>query len=293
MIDHEKTGTAQSASGPPDPAAALQVVLAVHRLLRFHLDLGLDRYPASEPLRAFLGPRAGSRSGPVRGPGAPSGRRAAEPAAEDAGTRLPPAVALRNLESEVEACTLCSLAGKRGERSCVSGGESPGLLVVGDWTVHLDHGGDRLFGPGEDEMLARMMAAIGLAPGDYRVTNVLKCSPGGGQPPPDAARACRSWLAREIAILRPGLVCAMGELAAQVLTGSSQPLARSHGRFQDCRCGGEWPVQVLPTYHPRLLLRQPELKQVAWQDLQKVARYLARTGDRGRVPVAVPGHRDP
>lgn len=277
----KKSGAQHPAGRGPDPAAVVLLAREVRRLLRFHLAIGLDRYPASEPVKSFLGQHRRGLPGPAHRPGPPARRRRdVKAAAATGGPPLPAGRGLAELRSAVQACTLCGLAGKSRDRIHGVGADTPRLLVVGDWGVRGDGSGELVFGPGEDGMLARMMAAIGLSRDEYHVTNVLKCFPAGPQPPPDAAAACRAWLVREIAILRPRLVCAMGELAARVLTGSRQPLARTHGRLYGCRCAGDRPVQVLPTYHPRLLLRQQELKQVAWQDLQKVARFLARADSR-------------
>ncbi len=274
----KKNQAGQAGGATPDPAAVVLLVQEVRRLLRFHRDMGLDHYPATDPLRSFLAPRHVNRPAADGRPG--SRRPETTVARRPARTLPPPDIALGEVRDGVRACSLCDLAGQSPERVAGAGADAPRLLVVGDWAMHGAGAASGVFGPGEDEMLARMMAAIGLAEGDYHVTNVLKCCPADGQPPPDAAATCRSWLEREIAILRPQLVCAMGELAARVLTGSRQPLARLHGRLHGCGCVPDRTLQVIPTYHPRLLLRQQELKRVAWQDLQKVGRYLARVGQR-------------
>ncbi len=262
----------------------------MRNLLRFHLALGLDRYPASERLSSFLQGRARGRAAPAAvSPVSPllRRRRDAEPGPATGTPRVDIGIALRELRRETASCALCALAGKAMERGRETGSGRPILLVVGDWLAGGDGAGGRVFGPGEDEMLAKMMGSIDLGEQDYYVTNVLKCvPPPGRQPPPDAAAACRAWLVREIAILGPRLILAMGELATRILTGSKQPLARSHGRFLRCRCGTDRPVQVLPTYHPRLLLRQEELKRVVWQDLRRLAASLGvggRNQGRGRT----------
>ncbi|MFP7754614.1 uracil-DNA glycosylase [Thermodesulfobacteriota bacterium B35] len=269
----------------------------VRRLLRFHLALGLDVYPASGQLRSFLDAHSADRPGPVTPPAALRRQRPGpEPGRRQAvESRQPADAALEELGRAVQACSLCGLAENGPHRSRGTGAEAPRLLVVGDWALRDRSGAGRIFGPGEDEMLARMMTALGLGRDDYHVTNVLKCSPATASPPSRATAACRPWLEREIAILRPQLICAMGELATQVLTGSSQPLARLHGRFHGCRYAADRTPQVLPTYHPRLLLRQQELKKVAWQDLQKIRRYLARSRGRTRhrAPTAVPRRSTP
>jgi len=147
-------------------------------------------------------------------------------------------------------------------------------MVVGDWSAQDDgFTGEILFGPEEDLMLGKMMEAIGLKPEEVYVTNCIKCCPAGGREPDSAcATACFSFVCREIAALGPPVICAMGDLAAGMLTGRKEPLIRLRGRFTGCRHASS--TVVMPTFHPRLLLRNPEMKKAVWSDLQAIRRRL-------------------
>jgi DNA polymerase len=159
-------------------------------------------------------------------------------------------------------------------------------MVVGDWPV-AGQGStpSLLMGPEEDVMLEKMMAAIGLSPEQYCVTNVLKCCPAAGQEvAPAWGQTCASFLQREIGIIRPAIICAMGEIAARALLGGAEPLLRLRGRFTPCRYQDDPPIPVMPTFHPRFLLANPEMKMAAWKDLQAVQRRLAQVGQATRHP---------
>jgi DNA polymerase len=133
----------------------------------------------------------------------------------------------------------------------------------------------------EDEMLWKMMAAIGLGRDDVYVTNAVKC----GQqielrPGSEAERRCLVWLEQELRAVQPKVICAMGDIAANALLGRTKPapVARLRGKFYRC----PWPgitAPVMPPYHPGCLLMQPELVQIemkraTWKDLQAIQRKL-------------------
>lgn len=123
-------------------------------------------------------------------------------------------------------------------------------------------------------MLRRMMEAIGLSMEDVYVTNVIKCCPAGEPPDAACARQCFALLSREIAALAPLLILAMGEMAASQLLATSAPLVRLRGRFHAYRYPDSTPAQVMPTFHPRFLLDNPEMKKMVWLDLQMLQRQL-------------------
>lgn len=123
-------------------------------------------------------------------------------------------------------------------------------------------------------MLWRMMKAIEVQPDRVYVTNTLKCPPEGDRADSGAIQQCLSHLQREIAAVGAPIVLAMGESAALALLGGTQPLVRVRGRLHTKIFIGRR-VLVLPTFHPHFLLRHPEMKQPAWQDLLLAKRYLA------------------
>ena len=184
------------------------------------------------------------------------------------------------LQKEVGQCTLCRLAS--GRQGTVPGRGSAGsdLMVVGDWSAR-EQGGDPeiLFGPDEDIMLWKMMEAIGLVPDNVYVTNILKCCPGAGQvPDQECLESCFSYLVREIGAVRPRLICAMGDLAVRMLVGSQETLFRLRGRFAIYQYQATDPIPVMPTFHPRYLLHNPEMKKATWKDLQAIRRRLDQLG---------------
>ena len=183
---------------------------------------------------------------------------------------------LQSLQQEVASCTRCHLAATRLGSVPGRGRIGCRLMVVGDWSSQDDKfSGEVLFGSDEDVMLWKMMAAIGLEPEEVYVTNCIKCCPDGGRSPDrECETSCFSFLSREIAVLRPSIICAMGDMAARVLTGRKDLLVRMRGRFMGCRHDPSVPVAVMPTFHPRFLLRNQEMKIAAWNDLQAIRRRL-------------------
>jgi uracil-DNA glycosylase len=115
------------------------------------------------------------------------------------------------------------------------------------------------------QLLTSMLRALGLAREDVYIANVLKCRPPGNRDPrPEEARACRAYLDRQIELVAPTLIVAVGRIAAQNLLGTDAALARLRGRLHAL---GDRRRPVLVTYHPAYLLRSPAEKRKAWQDL--------------------------
>jgi uracil-DNA glycosylase len=128
------------------------------------------------------------------------------------------------------------------------------------------------------QLLTAMLRAIGLGRGQVYIANILKCRPPGNRDPlPEEAACCEPFLLRQVALVRPRVILAAGRVAAQHLLKSSDPVGRLRG--QQHRLGD---IPLLVTYHPAYLLRSPEEKAKAWQDLQHLARLLRNEdGDGG------------
>jgi uracil-DNA glycosylase family 4 len=243
--------------------------------LRLHAALGIDTYPENDSLRRFFA-LTGSGSGLLserRKDGRDIGKRTIS---GDRALDAPEQLVL--LGQEVEGCTCCRLAQEK--RGSVMGRGNPkcSLMVVGDFSLQEndDFSPAILFGKEEDIMLGKMMTAIDLGQEDIYVSNCLKCCPGGGNLPDSVSgKSCFSFLEREIALVRPGIICAMGEVAAGILTGSTEPLARLRGKFIKYRYQAGPEILVMPTYHPRFLLRHQEMKKATWLDLQAIKKKLA------------------
>lgn len=172
------------------------------------------------------------------------------------------------LREAVAACRACGLCAQR--RNAVFGvGALQGTqwLVVTDPPDEADDASGDAMSAEAGRLLDRMLAAAGQRRGGDAatafVTPIVKCRPPRGRPPqPAELDACEAVLARQIELLKPRVVLAMGLQAARRLTGSTEPLGRLRGRVHAWR---DLPVVV--TYHPAYLLRSPADKAGAWDDL--------------------------
>ena len=194
-----------------------------------------------------------------------------------------PADALREQERARQGCQLCKLCKSRTNVAFGSGHARARLMVVGE-------------GPGEEEdkqgvpfvgragqLLTRMLASVGFdRERDCYIANVVKCRPERNRnPEPDEVAACSPFLMAQIDTVRPYVVLAMGNFAAQTLLGTKEGITRLRGRTYAFRTG-----VLVPTFHPAFLLRNPgqEFKRMAWDDLKLARReYDARATDGGRT----------
>ncbi len=271
---------------------SLSFLKALRTVVNYHRSCGIRTYADSEHMQDGLAALdaigrqviVDRGSAPVSAAAEPSSRveaagpsRRVEAAGHDGKIKLPP---LSELSAQIAVCNHCSLHESRQVATPGDGGERPVLLVVGDW-LGVQTGRtpekDELFGPDQDLMLAKMIAAIDLAQDNVFVTNIIKCSvPASNRPTSEQIGICSSYLKLQITILSPRIICAMGTAAAQVLTGTSQALSQIRGRFHPCRLPSAQEIPVMPTYHPTYLLRNPEMKQAVWTDLQAIQRELKK-----------------
>lgn len=228
---------------------------------------------------------------PAPGQGAakatPDGRDAPDQRTASAGAdaAAPDAVAQldwADLQTRVAACTLCpELA--RSRNHTVFGAGDPGAqwMFIGEAPgAEEDRRGEPFVGRA-GQLLDRMLAALGMDRGQgVYIANILKCRPPTNRDPrPEEAHACRPYLDRQIALVRPRVLVALGRVAAQNLLDTAEPLGRLRGRILDYRG-----TPLVVTYHPAYLLRKPQDKRKAWDDL-----CLARRAVQGEG--AEPGER--
>jgi uracil-DNA glycosylase len=179
------------------------------------------------------------------------------------------------LRAQVAECRRCTLCETRTRTVFGVGDENARWFVVGEAPGREeDLQGEPFVGPA-GELLNAMLRAIGLARDQVFIANVLKCRPPGNRDPQAAeAAACLPYLERQIALVRPGILLAVGRIAAQTLLATDAPLARLRGRLH---AFGAAKLPMVVTYHPAYLLRTPADKRKAWEDL-KFARAVAARG---------------
>lgn len=172
------------------------------------------------------------------------------------------------LRTTVLACTACGLCQTRTQAVFGVGHPRADLLVIGEAPgQEEDRRGEPFVGPA-GQLLDRMLAAIGLARDTVFITNVLKCRPPKNRDPkPDEALACAPYLRRQIELIEPRAILAVGRIAAQQLLESAEPIGRLRGRWHQF---GPRSTPLLVTYHPAYLLRSPNEKRKAWADLKQV-----------------------
>lgn len=194
-----------------------------------------------------------------------------------------PVAALKLIREDLGDCTRCKLH-KQGRKQIVFGVGNPKaeLIFVGE-------------GPGADEdaqgepfvgragqLLNNMIKAMGLEREEVYIANVVKCRPPGNRTPErDECDTCSPFLMRQIAVIKPKVVVALGAVAAKNLLAINAPMSELRGRFYDFMPAGarsgdpSWQgARLAVTYHPAFLLRDPRQKGEAWKDLQMVMKYL-------------------
>ncbi|BAU57170.2 uracil-DNA glycosylase [Halorhodospira halochloris] len=178
------------------------------------------------------------------------------------------------LEQTVAACRSCKLCEARTQTVFGVGDKRADLVLVGE-------------GPGADEdrlgepfvgragkLLDAMLAAIdrGRERGGVYICNIVKCRPPGNREPrPDEVAACNGYLRRQLELLEPKLIVALGRVAAQKLLASTAPLAKLRGQTHTY---ADTSIPVWVTYHPAYLLRSPAEKAKSWQDLKRIRAAL-------------------
>lgn len=176
------------------------------------------------------------------------------------------------LQSEVSACTLCELHRDRTQTVFGVGDRAADVMVIGEAPgFHEDKQGEPFVGRAGG-LLNRMLKAIGLARETVFIANVLKCRPPNNRDPkPEEAQSCQRYLERQIALVDPLVLLAVGRVSAQHLLGSDAPIGRLRGRVHQLP-GRDLPLIV--TYHPAYLLRSPEQKAKSLSDLLLLRKEL-------------------
>ena len=198
---------------------------------------------------------------------APSSAAAPEPAES-------PAVAALDwdgLGKAVRECRLCGLCAQRKQAVLGVGGREAQWLFVGEGPgADEDEQGEPFVGQA-GKLLDSMLAAIGLARGEaVYIANVVKCRPPGNRTPtPEEAQACAPFLDRQVELIGPRLIVALGKTAATRLLGTEASLASLRGRVHSYHG-----IPLVVTYHPAYLLRSLPEKAKAWEDLLFARRTL-------------------
>jgi DNA polymerase len=173
-------------------------------------------------------------------------------------------VAWEAVRAEALVCTRCELCSTRTRVVWGSGTPRTGILIVGEAPgYHEDQQGEAFVGRA-GQLLTKILEAIGFGRDEVFITNVLKCRPpGNADPQPHQVAKCEPYLVRQIELIDPVVILALGRHAARTLLRDEGSMASLRGRIH--RYEG---VPLLATYHPAALLRNPALKRPTWEDVQ-------------------------
>jgi DNA polymerase len=231
-----------------------------------------------------IGPRWRLRVAAVAAP-------AQEPAAEEAVALLPamrprpdpaPGLDWSELKAQVASCTACGLHEKRNKTVFGVGDEQADWLFVGEGPgADEDEQGEPFVGQA-GKLLDNMLAAIDLRRGkNVYIANIVKCRPPGNRnPAPEEAQACSGYLQRQIELIRPKLIIALGKVAAVNLLGRDASIAALRGQVHEYRG-----IPLIVTYHPAYLLRTLGDKAKAWQDLCFAVDTMRRLQNTAAAPI--------
>jgi len=174
------------------------------------------------------------------------------------------------LRKEAFLCQNCELHKTRRNVVFGSGNPHAKLMFVGEAPgMEEDIQGVPFVGRA-GQLLTKIIEAIKLKRKDVYIANVLKCRPPNNRNPlPTEILTCEDYLIRQISLIKPKVICALGKFAAQTLLRTETPISRLRGKFQDYHG-----VMLMPTYHPAYLLRNPKEKRSVWEDMKKIQKIL-------------------
>ncbi len=176
-----------------------------------------------------------------------------------------------HLKQRVTQCERCELHKTRTQSVFGVGSQSADLLIIGEAPgAEEDRQGEPFVGRA-GMLLNAMLAAIGQKREQVFIANILKCRPPGNRDPrPDEAARCQGYLKRQVALVQPKAIMAVGRIAAQNLLASQEPVGRLRGSMHQYDN-----IPVVVTYHPAYLLRSPDQKGKSWKDLQQALRLIS------------------
>ncbi len=175
----------------------------------------------------------------------------------------------RELESfcrEICECTLCRLGKTRRRFVFGSGNPAAGIVFVGEAPGFEEDRQGLPFVGAAGQLLTRMIEAIRMRREDVYICNMIKCHPPKNRDPqPDEIESCAPYLKRQISIIQPRVICALGRIASQALLQTGAPMRELRGHLHQYEG-----IPLVVTYHPAALLRNPGWKRGAWEDMKQL-----------------------
>src|SRR5215471_1288784 len=182
------------------------------------------------------------------------------------------ASALTAIREEIGDCRRCKLAPTRTNIVFGSGNPNAELMFVGEAPGFDEDKQGLPFVGRAGQLLTKIIESIDIKREDVYICNVLKCRPPDNRnPEPDEVVSCNPFLRKQLATIRPKIVCCLGTFAAQTVMQTAAPISRLRGQFIDMDG-----IRVIATFHPAYLLRSPEKKREVWEDMKQIRAELFR-----------------
>ncbi len=179
---------------------------------------------------------------------------------------------LDSIRADIGDCQRCKLARTRTNIVFGSGNPNAELVFVGEAPGYDEDQQGLPFVGRAGQLLTKIIESISLKREDVYICNVLKCRPPDNRnPEPDEVASCNPFLKRQLATIRPKVVCCLGTFAAQTVLQTAAPISRLRGKFFDMDG-----MRVIATFHPAYLLRSPEKKREVWEDMKQIRAELFR-----------------
>jgi DNA polymerase len=205
----------------------------------------------------------------VKGEAAPS-----EPQQEDKAAVAEAAASLEKIADEVDKCRKCTLGSLRTNAVPGEGKPNARIMFIGEGPGADEDAQGRPFVGRAGQLLDKVIAACGLKRGDVFIGNILKCRPPENRDPrPDEIISCLPYLQRQIEIINPEIIVALGAHAARTLLNTTKSIGQLRGQFHEYYAGiGRAPIKLMATYHTAYLLRNysQENRRRVWEDMKKV-----------------------
>jgi DNA polymerase len=177
---------------------------------------------------------------------------------------------MARVREELGDCVRCKLHRYRTQIVFGTGNLNADLMFVGEAPgADEDEQGVPFVGKA-GQLLTRIIESIGLTRDQVYIANVIKCRPPQNRnPEPDEIEKCQPFLLRQIEVIQPQIICALGKFAAQTLLETQTPISQLRGKFFD-----KFGIKVIPTFHPSYLLRNPAAKREVWEDMKAIRGML-------------------
>jgi len=177
---------------------------------------------------------------------------------------------LESIRTDIGNCKRCALSEKRTSIVFGAGDPKARLVFVGEGPGYEEDKSGEPFVGAAGKLLTKIIEAINLNREKVFICNIIKCRPPGNRNPMlDEIKTCFPFLKRQILVIKPDFICALGTFAAQTLLETKQPISRLRGHFHDYMG-----IKVMPTYHPAYLLRNANKKRDVWEDMKMMMKEM-------------------